>query len=154
MNALKSQVENGHYVQKSGILFLDYAKEWLQIKKGVREKNTQAMYQNIIETHLAFLDGVKLSDIRNSHFQLAINHALDKPRTCQQILQSGKRRMYSSCTTAAYAAGKSWRCPDLILRFNLTVAPCPLLKLYPLPLQWYIPGNNVYKVSKYTAETP
>lgn len=87
VNALKSQVENGRYVQKSDIMFLDYAKEWLQAKKGVREKNTQAMYKNIIETHLAFLEGVRLSDIRNSHFQLAINNALEKPRNllCSDI---------------------------------------------------------------------
>lgn len=85
VNALKSQVENGQYVQDSDILFLDYARQWLKVKKGVREKNTQAMYQNIIETHLAFLEGIRLSEIRNSHFQLAINRALEKPRTCEQI---------------------------------------------------------------------
>lgn len=43
------------------------------------------MYRNVIERHLSFLEGVRLTDIRNSHFQLAINNALDKPRTCQQI---------------------------------------------------------------------
>lgn len=85
VNALKSKVENGQYVQNSDILFLDYAREWLRVKKGVREKNTKAMYRNVIETHLSFLSDVRLSDIRNSHFQLAINRALDKPRTCQQI---------------------------------------------------------------------
>lgn len=85
VNQLKNEVDNGKFVQKSDIMFTDYAKQWLKIKKGVREKNTQAMYRNIIETHLSFLEGVKLSDIRNSHFQMAVNHALDKPRTCQQI---------------------------------------------------------------------
>lgn len=85
VNALKFQVENGQYVQDSDILFLDYARQWLRVKKGVREKNTQIMYRNIIETHLSFLADTRLADIRNSHFQLAINRALDKPRTCQQI---------------------------------------------------------------------
>lgn len=85
VNQLKSEVENGQYVQKSDIMFLEYARQWLQIKKSVREKNTQAMYENVIESHLAFLENIKLSDIRNSHFQQAINNALDKPRTCQQI---------------------------------------------------------------------
>lgn len=85
VNALKTQVENGKYVQDTNILFLDYARIWMQTKKGVREKNTRSMYNNIIETHLSFLEGVKLSDIKNSHFQLAINRALEKPRTCQQI---------------------------------------------------------------------
>lgn len=85
VNALKTQVENGKYVQDTNILFLDYARIWMQTKKGVREKNTRSMYRNIIETHLSFLEGIKLSDIKNSHFQLAINRALEKPRTCQQI---------------------------------------------------------------------
>lgn len=85
VNALKTQVENGKYVQDTNILFLDYARIWMQTKKGVREKNTRSMYNNIIETHLSFLEGIKLSDIKNSHFQLAINRALEKPRTCQQI---------------------------------------------------------------------
>ncbi len=85
VSQLKNSVENGQYVQKSDILFLDYARGWLAAKKGVREKNTQAMYRNVIERHLSFLEGVRLTDIRNSHFQLAINNALDKPRTCQQI---------------------------------------------------------------------
>lgn len=85
VNTLKAKVENGQYVQDTSILFLDYAKEWLKVKKGTREKNTQAMYKNIVEKHLSFLSGVRLSEIRNSHFQLAINRAMDKPRTCQQI---------------------------------------------------------------------
>lgn len=85
VNRLKNEVENGQYVQSTDVMFLDYAKEWLRVKKGVREMNTRKMYENIINTHLSFLEGVRLTDIRNSHFQLAINNALDKPRTCQQI---------------------------------------------------------------------
>lgn len=91
VNQLKNEVENGQYVQNTDIMFTDYASEWLRVKKGVREKNTQKMYKNIIETHLSFLDGVRLADIRNSHFQLAINNALDKPRTCQQIYVTFKQ---------------------------------------------------------------
>ena len=85
VNQLKSEVENGQYVQNTDVTFLEYARSWLKTKKAAREMNTRKMYENIIETHLSFLEGVRLSDIRNSHFQLAINNALDKPRTCQQI---------------------------------------------------------------------
>lgn len=98
VNQLKAKVENGQYIQKTDIMFLDYAMEWLQIKKGVREKNTQAMYTNIIETHLSFLEGIRLSDIRNSHFQLVINNALDKPRTCQQIYITFKQILKMAVT--------------------------------------------------------
>lgn len=105
VNALKSQVENGQYVQDSDILFLDYARQWLRVKKGVREKNTQAMYRNIIETHLSFLADTRLADIRNSHFQLAINRALDKPRTCQQIYITFKQILKMAVTDNYLGAG-------------------------------------------------
>lgn len=85
VNQLKNEVDNGQYVQSTDVTFLEYARSWLQTKKAARETNTRKMYENIIETHLSFLEGVRLCDIRNSHFQLAINNALDKPRTCQQI---------------------------------------------------------------------
>ena len=98
VNQLRNEVENGQYVQKSDIMFLDYAKEWLKAKKGVREKNTQAMYRNIIDTHLSFLEYVKLTDIRNTHFQMAINNAVDKPRTCQQIYVTFKQILKTAVT--------------------------------------------------------
>lgn len=85
VNVLKESVKQGAYVQSSDICFGQYADQWLRTKKSVREENTRAMYRNIIEKHLYCLSAVKLSDIRNSHFQLVISKASDKPRTCQQI---------------------------------------------------------------------
>lgn len=105
VNALKSQVENGRYVQDSDTLFLDYARQWLRVKKDVREQNTQAMYRNIVEKHLSFLADVRLSEIRNSHFQLAINRALDKPRTCQQIYITFKQILKMAVTDNYLGAG-------------------------------------------------
>ena len=93
---LKNEIENGQYVQNTDIMFLDYANEWLRVKKGVREKNTQKMYKNIIDKHLAFLIGIRLVDIRNSHFQMAINNVLDQPRTCQQIYVTFKQILQMS----------------------------------------------------------
>lgn len=77
VRALRNKIDNGLYVQAVDILFTDYAEKWLSVKKSVRGKNTRAMYRNIIDTHLSFLESVKLTDIRNSHFQMAINNALD-----------------------------------------------------------------------------
>lgn len=105
VNRLKNEVENGQYVQNTDIMFLDYAKHWLQMKKGVREMNTQKMYQNIIEKHLSFLSDVRLCDIRNSHFQTAINNALDKPRTCQQIEVTFKQIIKMAVTDNYIGAG-------------------------------------------------
>lgn len=116
VNALKYKVENGQYVQNSDVLFLDYAREWLRVKKGVREKNTQAMYKNIVEKHLSFLSDVRLSDIRNSHFQLAINRALDKPRTCQQIYITFRQILKMAVTDNYIGAGMyDMICADISL---------------------------------------
>lgn len=98
VNRLRSQVENGKFVQDTDILFSDYADNWLKTKKGVREKNTKAMYANIIDKHFSPLQDVKLTDIRNSHFQLVINSALDKPRTCQQIYVTFKQILKMAVT--------------------------------------------------------
>lgn len=105
VNQLKNEVENGQFVQKTDILFIEYANQWLEIKKGVREKNTRAMYKNIIDNHLHFLETVRLSDIRNSHFQLAINNALDKPRICQQIYITFKQILKMAVTDNYIGAG-------------------------------------------------
>lgn len=85
VNALKEEIRTGQSRLPNEYLFQDYARHWLQTKKSVREKNTQTMYDNIVEVHFSFLADVKLSDIRHSHFEQAIANAVDKPRTCQLI---------------------------------------------------------------------
>jgi len=85
VNELRYKVKNGEVIHQTDSLFIDYAREWKHIYKDVREDNTTAMYDNIIEKHLISIKNVKLQDIRRSHFQLVINNARDKPRTCQQI---------------------------------------------------------------------
>lgn len=85
VNALKEEIRTGQSRLPNEYLFQDYARHWLQTKKSVREKNTQTMYDNIVEVHFSFLADVKLCDIRHSHFEQAIANAVDKPRTCQLI---------------------------------------------------------------------
>lgn len=130
VNQLKNAVENGQYVQKTDMFFLDYAKQWLEVKKSVREKNTQAMYRNIIENHLTFLESVRLSDIRNSHFQLAINNALDKPRTCQQIYITFKQILKMAVTDNFIGSGMyDIICSDINLPKYIRKEKRPLTEL-------------------------
>lgn len=82
---IENQVKEQSYVAACDDTFLEYAKLWLKTYKAVKQKNTQAMYKNIIDKHFKFLEGIKLQDITRSHFQLAINNVIDQPRTCQQI---------------------------------------------------------------------
>lgn len=91
VNALKRRIEEGKQIQTSDVTFLAYANEWLKTYKAVRENNTKAMYQNIIDKHFATLKGVKLQNIRKTHLQLVINNASQKPRTCQQITLTFKQ---------------------------------------------------------------
>ncbi len=105
VNALKESVKQGNYVQTSDETFGSYAKKWVRTKKAVRGKNTKAMYDNIIDKHLAILADMRLSDIRNSHFQLVINEAVDKPRTCQQIYITFKQIIQMAVTDNLIGAG-------------------------------------------------
>lgn len=91
VNALKRRIESGEQIQKTSLTFLEYADEWLSVYKAVREHNTKAMYQNIIDKHFAALEGVKLENLRKIHLQMIINSASEKPRTCQQILLTFKQ---------------------------------------------------------------
>lgn len=85
VNNLKNSVAQRKYVQPTNETFISYARTWKQVYKKVRSLGTQTMYDNIIEKHLIALDGIKLQDIQKIHFQMVINNAIDKPRTCQQI---------------------------------------------------------------------
>ena len=67
------------------ITFGEYALHWLDTAKATREKNTIAMYRNIIMVHLAPVADVPVAKIQHSHFLQVINYAADKPRTCEQI---------------------------------------------------------------------
>lgn len=107
-------VRNGESVIKSDITFIEYARQWLKIKKAGREHNTKAMYYNIIEKHLLFLEGIRLIDIRNSHFQLAISNAIDHPRTCQQIQITFKQIIKAACNDNLITEGMAGKIYDNI----------------------------------------
>lgn len=70
----------------NGMSFITYARHWLTTTKALRSANTRAMYENVIEKHLAtefndkFFDEISLSD-----FQIFINKRSDKPETCNKI---------------------------------------------------------------------
>lgn len=106
--ALQHAVTEGRAVQKVGATFVDYCRTWLKTYKGIREDNTIAMYNNVIEKHIVpTLDGIKLQDIRRTHFQLVINAAADKPRTCQQIALTF-RQVIKSAMRDKYLPGTAY----------------------------------------------
>ena len=85
VNQLKVSVSENGYTKFSSMSFGEYAEHWLRNNKASSEKNTIAMYKNVIGVHLREIARIPVSEIRNSHFLQVMNAAIDKPRTAQQI---------------------------------------------------------------------
>ena len=88
---MEQKVQERKYVRQTDICIQDYATKWLSVYKAGKEKNTIAMYKNIIDKHLDVLDKVKLNDITKLHILLVINNAAGKNRTQEQILLTMKQ---------------------------------------------------------------
>ena len=85
VNTFKNEVAERGNTRFSSMTFGEYAQHWLVNSKGTKEKNTRAMYRNVITVHLQPISSVPMSQIQHSHFLQVINLASDKPRTCEQI---------------------------------------------------------------------
>lgn len=96
IDEIKQRVKEHGALEFSDQSFYDYALAWLSTAKASRERNTRAMYENVIRVHLSFLDNIRISDIRHSHFQQAINRQLDHPRTCEIISLTFKQVIKSA----------------------------------------------------------
>lgn len=81
----RRKVRDGNIELPADISFLDYSRHWLEVKKGVREKNTKRMYSHVIEKFFFDLEGIRLSDLRHSQIQGLINANMDRPRSCEEI---------------------------------------------------------------------
>ena len=89
---LTAKVNAGQIVLDQNVDFIEYARQWRKAYKGAASsKNTQAMYDNIIEKHLITLAGTRLVDIRKIHLQDLINSHVDKPRIMQQLVLTFKQ---------------------------------------------------------------
>ena len=85
IDEIRQRVKEHGALDFSDQSFYDYALQWLSTAKASREYNTRFMYENAIRVHLSFLDNIRISDIRHSHFQQAINKQLEHPRTCEIV---------------------------------------------------------------------
>ena len=72
-------------VSEINITFGEYSHKWLDLYKKSKELNTQRMYRTCVNKYLAPLDGIRLIDLRHSHFQAIINSNMDHPKTCKNI---------------------------------------------------------------------
>ena len=105
VNALKNDVENRKLVVDTGSTFLDYAREYYKTYKAGRANNTKEMYSNVVEKHFRALEGVKLSDLSRSHYQMLINNASGHPRTQQQIRMVFRQVLESAVADRMLPAG-------------------------------------------------
>lgn len=88
---MEQKVQERKYIRQTDVCIQDYATKWLSVYKAGKEKNTIAMYKNIIDKHLDVLSNVKLNDITKLHVLLVINNATGKNRTQEQILLTMKQ---------------------------------------------------------------
>lgn len=90
----KRQVAERGTMHYTNMTFGEYAEHWLKsTKAGIREKNTVAMYQNVIRVHLQRISFLPVDRIQHSHFLEVINAASDRPRTCEQIFVTFRQIM-------------------------------------------------------------
>lgn len=89
----KDSIKNQGTIHPTAYTFGEYALHWLNVRKGTKEINTQAMYRRIIKVHLSPIGHLPLASVMNSHIQQCINAAADKPRTCQQIYLTARQIM-------------------------------------------------------------
>lgn len=88
---LNDKVNNRTFVKPTEYTLIEYARLWLETYKANVEKNTIAMYKNIIEKHLGSVKDICISDITKTHILLAINDAKGKQRTQEQLLMTLKQ---------------------------------------------------------------
>lgn len=78
------------------IAFMTFARKWLATSKQHASINTRAMYDNVIEKHLApELNDLYFSEIVQSDLQTIINTNFDKYETCNKIKLT-LRQIYSA----------------------------------------------------------
>ena len=104
---MEQKVRERKYVRQTDICIQEYARKWLSVYKSGREKNTIAMYQNIIEKHLDVLASVKLNDISKIHVMLVLNNANGKNRTQEQILLTLKQTVNAAISDKLLPASAS-----------------------------------------------
>ncbi len=94
VNELKSKVKQRQFVRKIDVSFYEYAKAWKSAYKSNLALNTQNMYTNIIEKHLASIS-CAVGEVNRAHYLTLIN-STDGIRTQQQISMTFKQIIKSA----------------------------------------------------------
>ena len=68
------------------MLFKDFSSMWVKDYKFTKAKNTQRLYNNIINNHLnPNIGDIEFQDIKRLDLQEIINNTIDRPSTCRHI---------------------------------------------------------------------
>lgn len=68
------------------MIFQQFSSVWVINYKSVNAKNTQRLYNNIINNHLnPIIGNIEFGDIKKSDLQEIINKTLNRPSTCRHI---------------------------------------------------------------------
>lgn len=102
VNDYNEQVRERRMVRNRDVMFLEYAKRWLNVYKSGKSNATKAMYENIIKNHMLALSEVKVIDVAQIHYQTIMIDSQGKTRTQQQIKQTFKQIMRSAVRDKLY----------------------------------------------------
>lgn len=102
---LTDKVRNREIIVNTDATVLQYARNWLKVYKASAEKNTIAMYDNIIEKHLTAIGYIRLSDITKTHILTVINEAAGMSRTQEQLLMTLKQIVKAGISDKYIPAG-------------------------------------------------
>ncbi len=78
----KKSIEQGYFTKKSNYTVQEYAREWLRLTSGTRERGTVLMYENCVEKHMNDLY-MPLAELSQPVIQAVINEKSDRPRICE-----------------------------------------------------------------------
>lgn len=87
-------LKDRNYIRTSDVTFIEYAREWKNVYKSDLSKNTQAMYDNIIEKHLYAIH-CKIGEVNRMHYNMLISSTIGD-RTKQQISMTFKQIIKSA----------------------------------------------------------
>ena len=97
------------------IALMTFARRWLQTEKQHAAINTKAMYENVIEKHLApDLSDLYFSEITQNDLQGILNQNFDKYETCNKIKLT-LRQIYASAVDDEIEIHRSVNIKKLIL---------------------------------------
>ncbi len=85
--AARSQVKNGGYIAPTDMTVEQYCRKYLEVYKASKSENTQKLYENSLQYHIApCIGSIRMQNLIAADVQQLINQNASQRRTCEIIL--------------------------------------------------------------------